>query len=102
MLRCHPVVVAKQSRLMVFGIYWGKIENARKKYIRYRLFQKWKIDPSVIIITHVGCSVKQQELIVSEIKKCIPFERIIVQRGSVSSACNAGMGTIGMSFYLKD
>ena len=58
-----------------------------------------KINKDIVFVTHVGCSVKQQEFIKKEISKYVKFDRIIVQKASFTSACNVGMESIGISYY---
>lgn len=99
--RLHPVLRIRQSRLVICGMRFGKLENGWKHFIRHRLLRKRRIDPRVVYITHVACNVRQQEMIVKEIKKCIPFEHVIIQRSSVSNAVNSGIGTIGIAFVTK-
>jgi DegV family protein with EDD domain len=100
-LRLHPVFVARQSVIKIQGIRVGKLESAWKRYIRYHLSKKREIDTDVIFITYIGCTVKQVNYIKEEIHKVIPFEKMIVQKGSCCSACNSGIGTIGIAYYLK-
>jgi hypothetical protein len=76
------------------------MEGAWKRLIRWHLRHKGKISTDIIYITHAGCTVEQLELIRHEILRCIPFEKVIVQRPSVSIACNSGIGTFGMAYYL--
>jgi hypothetical protein len=35
-----------------------------------------------------------------EVLRRIPFDKIYMQKASVSTACNAGVGSIGISYYL--
>lgn len=97
----HPVLSMHQSRLVVSGVQTGNMENAMKHFIRYHLRKRQKINTDIVVITHVGCSVRKLEFIKAEIQKYVPFQRVIVQKGAVSNACNCGMGTIGISFYRK-
>lgn len=99
--RLHPVLAMRQSRIIIVGTRTGKLENAWKRYIRYHLRRKRKINTDIVVITHVGCSVRQQELIRQEVLKQVPFDKVIMQRGSFSNACNAGIGTIGIAYYTK-
>ena len=97
----HPVMTARQSRMVMVGMRSGKLERAWKHYIRSHLRRKRRINTDIVIITHVGCTVQQLELIREEILRTVPFEKVIIQKASVSNACISGMGTIGISYYLK-
>lgn len=99
LFRLHPVVSMQQSKSVVIGIHSGNLEESWRKFIRRYLWRKKKISAEVIFITYVGCSVKQLEFIREEILKYIPFERVIMQKGSFANACNSGMLTIGISYY---
>ena len=61
-----------------------------------------KISTEMVFITHVNCSVKQLDFIVGEVKKRIPFERIIVQKTSFTVACSSGLESIGISYFSLD
>lgn len=100
-LDLHPVLAMRQSRLVIVGARVGGLESAWKRYIRLHLRHKRKISTDIVIITYVGCTVRQQELIRKEVLKRVPFEKVIVQKASLSNACNAGLETIGISYYTK-
>lgn len=97
----HPVLMMRQSRIVIVGTRIGKIEHAWKRFLRWHLRHKRKINTDVIIITHVGCTLKQQEMIREEVMRCVPFKKVFMQRASFSNSCNAGIGTIGIAFYTR-
>jgi hypothetical protein len=96
MLACH------QSKVIIRGFYSGELEKTWKKFIRKQLRNPRRISDDIIFITFAGCNARQQEYIRSEVQKLIPFKRVIMQRASVSVACNAGMYSIGMAYYRLD
>jgi len=96
----HPEIKMEQSRMVMIGVRCGKLENAWRRMIRWHLRHKGRISTDIIFIAHAGCSVEQQELIRHEVLRCIPFQKVIMQRTSVSIACNSGIGTIGLAYYL--
>jgi len=98
-VKLHPMVRMKQGRAVCVGLLGGSVEHAWRLGIRWHLRDKRKISKEVVFITHVGCSVKQQELIKSEVLKCIPFDRVIMQKASFTSGCNSGIESIGISYY---
>ena len=75
------------------------MEHAWKRFIRRRLYRRGKINTDIIFVSHAGCSVEQQELIRREVMRRIPFRKVIMQRASVSTACNTGIGTFGFAYY---
>ncbi len=99
MFQLHPYVAMRQGRASLVGLLGGSLEGAWKQGIAWHLRKRWKISQDVVFITHVGCSVKQQEWIKNEVQKHIPFERVIIHRASFTNACSSGMETIGISYY---
>ncbi len=99
LFQLHPMLAFRQKKLVIIGWLGGTLENAWKLGISRHLWNKRKIDRSVVFITHVGCSVKQLEWIQKEVLKRVPFEKVIVQRASFTNACSSGRWTIGISYY---
>ncbi len=100
-LQLHPVLRMYQSRLFLCGAELGKLERSWRRHIQLRMFHKKKIDNSIVYITHAGCSVKQQELILREVNKHIKFEHIIMQKASVTSCTKSGLRTVSIAFVTK-
>lgn len=100
-LHLHPELITRQSHMCIVGVRIGELENAWKRFLHWHLRHSRRINTDVIIITHVGCTLKQQEMIRAEIIKCVPFKKIIMQKASFSASCNAGIGTIGIAFYNR-
>ncbi len=98
MMQLHPYVRMKQKRAALVGLLSGTLEDAWRQGIFWHLRKKRKISKGVVFITHVGCSVKQQEWIKKEILRRVPFERVIIQKASFTTACNSGMESIGISY----
>ena len=100
-MQLHPYAGMRQKKVTLFFFLGGTLEHAWRIGIYWHLRRKNKIDPSLVIISHVGCTVEQIEWIKKEVTNFVPFERVIVQKASFSVACNSGMGTIGISYYMK-
>jgi fatty acid-binding protein DegV len=100
--KLYPIFKIQKNNFKIISARTGRLENVWKSYIRTCLFNKRKIDTRVLVITQIGCSVKQINFIKEEILKIIPFEKIIIQNGSCSNACYIGSGTIGIAYYLKE
>lgn len=98
-LQLHPFAGLKQKRVLFYALLFGTLENAWKQGIFWSFKSKRKINTDIVFITHVGCSVKQQEWIKKEILKHVPFEKVITQKTSFTTACSVGMGTIGYAYY---
>lgn len=97
----HPVIHTRQSKIGVYGLKTGTLERARKRFIRSQLRWGKRIHADYIIINHAACSVKELESMKKEVQKCAPFSKVIIQKASVSTACSAGLGSFGLSFYRK-
>lgn len=101
LLSLHPCMKIKQDHLAIRMAWFGKIDTAIRQYVRLQFWRKWRVDRRIVYVTHAGCSVKQQEELLREIKRLMPFEQVILEQSSVSSSCNSGMGTIGIAYFLK-
>jgi len=101
LFRLHPALKMSQSRMILAGAWGGRLEGAWVRFIRWHLLRKRRICRDIVFISHVGCTVEQQELIREEILRCVPFEQVIMQRASVSIACNSGIGTFGFAYYVN-
>jgi len=102
LFQLHPMLKMRQSRLVPTILLSGNLETAWKKMIRWHLRKKKKIDPEIVFITHVNCSVKQLEMIVNEVTKRVPFNRVVIQKTSFTIACSSGLQSIGIAFHSVD
>jgi len=101
-LKAHPVVAIKEEKVVINGVYFGDIERSWRRFIRYNLRFGNKIDRGLVVITHVGCTYRQQQFLREEVLKCIPFEKVLIHKASFSSAANTGYMSIGISYFLKE
>ena len=101
-LNLHPIIKSRHGALTLCGVKSGKIEQARKHYIRNQFFLKKRIDTDVVYITYIGCTVEQRQEIEKEVKKYVPFHRVIMQRCSVSLASKLGFGIVAIAFVRKE
>ena len=97
----RPVIVSVKSKVRVVGFHAGQLETAWKAFIRFHTYRKSKINTDVVVVTHSGCSVKEQEFIKAELMKFLPFKRIIMQKASFTNACYVGMKAIGIAYYVN-
>ncbi|MCD7708811.1 MAG: DegV family EDD domain-containing protein, partial [Clostridiales bacterium] len=97
----HPTIRMNQSALRVTRFCGGTMEHAWKVGIRRFFVGKGRLDTSIVYVTHVGLTVRQQRLIEEEIKKYVRFDEIIFESASVSNACNSGFGSLGISCIHK-
>lgn len=97
----RPVLGFKNSKIHIYGVRFGRLENVWRKCIRYHLRNIKHIDDDVIFVTHAGLSVRQQELVMDEINRCLKFNHVIFTQASVANVCNAGLGSISFAVYRK-
>ncbi len=98
-MQLHPYAGVKQKKTRVYALLGGSLEKAWRKAVKNSFFNKRKINTGVVFIAHVGCSVKQQDILRREIMKRVPFERVISNKTSFTTACSTGLGTIGYAYY---
>ena len=99
--KLHPVLGNFRNKITVLGVRFGKLEKVWKKFIAFHLRASSRIDDRIIYVIHAGCSVRQQEMILSEISRNMRFKQVIFTQASSASVCNAGLGSIGFAIYQK-
>ncbi len=97
--KLHPLVKVSQRKMKVVGLLGGTLEQAWKQGIVWHLRHKRKIQRDVVIVTHVGCSLQEQEWIKEEIQRRISFDHVIMQKASFTSASFSGMKAVGISHF---
>ena len=97
--KLHPYTVVRHNKTVIRGMLAGSLENAWKQAIYWHLHNRRKINSDVVFITYVGLTVKQLEWIKAEVLKYVPFDKVIIQKASFSTACNSGLKTVGISYY---
>ncbi len=96
----HPVLYLDQSRIKLEGMLVGSSDKVYQKYIKMQLRKINQLDDKVCFLTHAGCTVKQQNELLSQVKEYQYFERIFLQKASATIISNCGLGTFGL-LYLK-
>ncbi len=96
MFSLHPVLYMAQSRIKFQSFVTGSPEKAYAKYIRMQMRKVTQLDDKVCFLTHAGCTVKEQNELVKEIKEYQHFERIFLQKASATIISNCGLGTVGL------
>ncbi|MBE5851862.1 MAG: DegV family EDD domain-containing protein [Lachnospiraceae bacterium] len=97
----HPYGGMKQKKPKFYAFLMGTLESAWRQGIYLSFLNKKRIDTEIVFITHVGCNVKQQEWLKQEILKRVPFENVITNKTSFTTACSVGMGTVGFAYYMQ-
>ncbi|MBR0172421.1 MAG: DegV family EDD domain-containing protein, partial [Lachnospiraceae bacterium] len=92
----HPTIDMRNSMMQFFFIWSGAYS---RRFIRRVLRRKWRIDTSLLMITHAGLSVAALSEIREEVEKHVHFDRVIVMATSSAIAVNVGAGTFGLQFH---
>lgn len=89
----------RKGRITIVGACIGSMTNARIKFIQRSFFRPKKIAAGVILVSQVGLSANEQQMIKREIDKQVKFKNFYMKTASFSCACNSGMGTFGLAYY---
>lgn len=98
-LQLHPMGEIKQNKAVLTMLWGGTLESTRIKTIRWSLRHRRKINKDIVYIIHAGCSIKELEKVKEEVLQRVAFERMEILKASFTTACNAGVGTIGIAFF---
>ena len=98
-LQLHPMGEMRQSKAVLTMLWGGTLQSTRSKAIRWSLRHKRKIKRDSVYILHAGCSVKEVETIKEEVLQQVAFEKVEVMKASFTTACNVGVGTVGIAFW---
>lgn len=99
--KIKPIMKMRNGKLYMSSFGIGKQENMWHSYMKRYLKHHRKVNMNALYITYVGLTAKQIEFLEKEIKRTTKFENIYINKASVSTACNAGIGTLGFAYYTK-
>ena len=97
----HPVLVLKNSKMIVGAIKIGTQRAVWKKYVESVLGDASRIDKRLLFITHAGLAHEELQEIEKTVRKKISFERVIYQKASPAISINCGTGAFGLLFMLQ-
>ena len=98
-LQLHPMGEIRQNKAVLTMLWGGTLESTRMKAVHWSLRHKRRINKEIIYIIHASCSVNELEKVKREILRLVPFEKVEFLKASFTTACNAGVGTIGLAFF---
>lgn len=101
-LLLHPVLVLRNSRMVVGSMEMGSFTHVAKRYVRKVLLHTGNIDRRILFITYAGMDSRSIDYIQTLVKQYCPFERIYVQKASSAIASNCGPGSFGLLFMKKN
>jgi len=88
----------KQNKAVLTMLWGGTLESTRRKAIRWSLRHKRKVKRDIVYIIHAGCNVKELEIVKREVLEQVAFDKVEILKASFTTACNAGVGTVGIAF----
>ena len=101
MLSPVPAIVIRNGRFRVSGLWFGNREEAYKKYIASALYDKNSVNRELLFITYAGIVEEELYDIEKEVRRLVPFQKIILQKASSVISVNSGPGTFGLIFATK-
>ncbi len=100
-LDIHPVLKLKESRLVMGSIGYGNKNGFVRRYIRWVLRHKKRIDTDMVYIVASGYSYEYLEYVKEEVKRRVSFRKIIINDASAAISANCGPGAIGILYARK-
>lgn len=100
-LGIHPVLKLKRSRLVLGNLGYGSKRSSARRYIRWALRGKKRINMDMVYLIASGHSYEYLEALKKEIKRRVPFRKIIVNDASAAISANCGPGAFGIIYERK-
>jgi len=101
-LLLHPVIMLRNSKMVVGGLEMGDFTHIAKHYVRRILANPRNIDRRILFITYSGMDSEKLQYIQALVRQYCPFERVYLQKASSSIASNCGPGSFGLLFMKKN
>ena len=99
-LMVRPTIVMKNGAMVQGGIKFGSREKAWKNYID-SILSEGRIDKTIMIVTYVGLTQKEQDWIRRRIERRIKLDNLFFQEANPAIAANCGPGTYGL-IYVRE
>lgn len=97
----HPVLVLKNSKMIVGAIKIGTQRAVWKKYVESVLGDAGRIDKRLLFITHAGLAHEELQEIEKIVRKKVTFDKVVYQKASPAISINCGTGAFGLLFMLQ-
>ena len=101
-LLLHPILVMRNSSMVVGQIRVGTRDVTWKKYTRSTIKSMHNSDRNMLFIVYTGLQKEELKSIEEEVLKKIPFKTVIYQKASSAISINCGPGSFGFMYMLKD
>ena len=101
-LLLHPIIMLRNSRMVVGGMEMGDFAHVAKRYVRKMLMNARNIDRRILFITYSGMDAKSLQYIQELVRQYCPFERVYLQKASSAIASNCGPSSFGLLYMRKN
>ena len=98
MFQIRPVFKMKDGKIKLNYFHMGPFQNAIKRYIKFQLRRKSKIDKKRIFLIHTACNVKTLQTAKKEIEYSGNYGEIVVTKASATVSTYCGPNTLAVLF----
>lgn len=97
----HPILKIVGGRVALAALCYGNKKGFVRRYIRWALRHKKRIDTNMVYVVSNGYSYEHLEYVKEEIKRRVRFQKVIVNDASASISANSGPGAISVFFACR-
>ena len=98
----EPVMRIRRRGLTLAGFQGGYVTSASEKYIKsvMRMARK-TADKRILFVTYAGCSIEEQEEILTKVNELSDFEQVVMEQASATVAARTWMHAFGITYVKK-
>ncbi|MCR4743874.1 MAG: DegV family EDD domain-containing protein [Lachnospiraceae bacterium] len=100
-LQLHPSIRVNNNQSGISSIWFRKMKDAYRKYIRRAFSADTAPDTDIVFITYVDVAEETLLWFRDEVLKRVPFKKIVLQQATAAIASVYGQGAIGILYYSK-
>lgn len=97
----HPILKISEGRMVLGALKNGNRKRFVRKYIRWALRHPRRIDTDIVYVVFSGYSYEYLDYVKTEIKRRVPFKKIVITDASASISANSGPGVISVYFVRR-
>ncbi|MBO6113270.1 MAG: DegV family EDD domain-containing protein [Lachnospiraceae bacterium] len=97
-LMAHPVLVMKNGRIKMSGIYFGTNEYAQEAYMKREMRRMQNADKGTLFITYAGMEADEILRIRKLVSSRVKFDNIYMVQASPAISANCGPKTFGFLY----
>lgn len=99
LFQMHPVMKIENGKIKLKYILFGQYPKAVRRYVRWQLRGRNRINRKRAFLTHTACNVKTLSMAKSEAETFGRFEELIVTKASATVSSSCGPDTLGILFF---